>query len=113
MIVVGAVGGWFYDRRAYGTPRPEATKQLGILLASGLIVGEGVIAVVISLIKAFSSKTAPLALVGPDGFLAKWIPILAKFETAGIIIGGIAFAIIVLVLYGWLLLMRWVIAVWS
>jgi len=105
MIIVGAVVGWFYDRRAYGTPRPEATKQLGILLASGLIVGEGVIAVVISLIKAFSSKTAPLALVGPDGFLAKWIPILAKFETAGIIIGGIAFAIIGFVLYRWILLM--------
>ena len=104
MIIVGAVVGWFYDRRAYRTPKPEATKQLGILLASGLIVGEGVIAVVISLIKAFSSKTAPLALVGPDGFLAKWIPILAKFDTAGIIIGGIAFAIIGFVLYRWILL---------
>jgi hypothetical protein len=75
------------------------------LLASGLIVGEGVIAVVISLIKAFSSKPAPLALVGPDGFLAKWIPILAKFETAGLIIGGIAFAIIAFALYRWILRM--------
>jgi len=105
MIIVGAVVGWFYDRRADRTPRPEASKQLGILLASGLIVGEGVIAVVISLIKASSSKPAPLALVGPDGFLAKLIPILASFETAGIIIGGLAFAVIALALYRWILRM--------
>ncbi len=105
MIVVGAVAGWFYDRRADRTPRPEASKQLGVLLASGLIVGEGIIAVVISLVKAFSSEPAPLALVGPDGFLAKWIPILANFETAGIIIGGVAFAAIAFVLYRWFLQM--------
>src|SRR3954452_23490835 len=105
MIIVGAVVGWLYDRRADRTPRPEASKQLGVLLASGLIVGEGVIAVVISLIKAFSSKPAPLALVGPDGLLAKWIPILAKFETAVIVIGGVTFAVIAVVLYRWILVM--------
>ena len=105
MIVVGAVAGWFYDRRADRTPRPEAAKQLGVLLASGLIVGEGIIAVVISLIKAFSSKPAPLALVGPDGVLAKSIPILANFETAGIVIGGGAFVVIAFVLYRWILQM--------
>src|SRR5438094_605691 len=36
MIIVGAVTGWFYDRRADRTSRPEAAKQLGVLLASGL-----------------------------------------------------------------------------
>ncbi|HTG52646.1 MAG TPA: OPT/YSL family transporter, partial [Candidatus Tectomicrobia bacterium] len=105
MIVVGAVAGWFYDRRADRTPRPEAAKQLGVLLASGLIVGEGIIAVVISLIKAFSSKPAPLALVGPDGVLAKSNPLLANFETAGIVIGGGAFVVITFVLYRWILRM--------
>jgi len=75
------------------------------LLASGLIVGEGVIAVVISLVKAFSSKPAPLALVGSDGALAKSIPILANFETAGIIIGGVSFVVIAFVLYRWILRM--------
>src|SRR5262249_40199553 len=103
MIVVGAVAGWFYDRRADRTPRPEAAKQLGVLLASGLIVGEGIIAVVISLIRAFSSKPAPLALVAPDGALAKLIPILANFETIGIILGGFAFAAIAVGLYRWIL----------
>src|SRR5438045_6810239 len=91
MIVVGAIVGWFFDRRADHTPRPEAAKQLGVLLASGLIVGEGIIGVVISAIIVFSGKDAPLALVGP------------RFETAGIIIGGGAFAVIALALYRWIL----------
>src|SRR5690349_9919556 len=91
MIVVGAIAGWYFDRRADRTARPEATKQLGVLLASGLIVGEGIIAVAISLIRAVSNKPAPLALVGPHGALTKGIPILANFETAGIILGGVTF----------------------
>jgi putative OPT family oligopeptide transporter len=103
MIVVGAAAGWFYDRRADRTPRPEPSKQLGVLLASGLIVGEGVIAVVISLIKAFSSKPAPMALVGPDGALTKWISFLANFQTAGIMLGGVAFAVVAFALYRWIL----------
>ena len=71
MIVVGAIAGWLFDRRADRTPKPEATKQLGVLLASGLIVGEGIIGVVISAIIVFSGKDAPLALVGP-GFETRW-----------------------------------------
>ena len=105
MIVVGAVAGWFYDRKADRTSRPEAAKQLGVLLASGLIVGEGIIAVVITLVRALSSKPAPLALVGPDGVLTKGIPILGNFETAGLIIGGVVFAGSAFVLYRWILRM--------
>ena len=93
MIVVGAVVGWLFDQRANRTAKPEATKQLGVLLASGLIVGESIIGVVISAIVVFSGAGAPLAPVGPG------------FETAGIIIGGLAFAIIALVLYRWILRM--------
>ena len=89
MIVVGAIVGWFFDRRADRGRRPEATKQLGVLLASGLIVGESVIGVVISAIVVFSGVAAPLALVG------------SGFETAGKIIGGLAFVAIVAVLYRW------------
>src|SRR5437867_343463 len=93
MIVVGAIVGWFYDRRADRTPKPEATKQLGVLLASGLIVGEGILGVVISAIVVFSGKDAPLSVVGP------------AYETAGVIIGGAAFVIIAFVLYRWILRM--------
>ncbi len=91
MIVVGAIAGWFFDQRANRTPKPEATKQLGVLLASGLIVGESIIGVLLSAIVVFSGKATPLALVGPG------------FETAGIIVGGVAFAVIAFVLYRWVL----------
>jgi putative OPT family oligopeptide transporter len=93
MIVVGTVVGWLFDRRADSTARPEATKQLGVLLASGLIVGESIIGVVLSAIVVFSGVAAPLALVG------------AGFETAGILVGGLAFVIITFVLYRWVLRM--------
>jgi putative OPT family oligopeptide transporter len=91
MIVVGTIVGYVFDRRADRTPNPEGTKQLGVLLASGLIVGESIIGVVISAIVVFSGVAAPLALVG------------AGYETAGKIIGGIAFAAIAFVLYRWVL----------
>jgi len=95
MVVVGSVVGWYFDRRADRTARPESTKQLGVLLASGLIVGESTIGVLIAAIVAFADKLgfsnpqAPLALVGPDfAEKAQWI-------------GGIAFALVVLFMYRW------------
>jgi len=91
MIVVGTIVGYIFDRAADRTARPEPTKQLGVLLASGLIVGESILGVVISAIVVFSGKAAPLALVGP------------AYEKAGIAIGGLAFAIIGFVLYRWTL----------
>ncbi len=91
MVVVGAIAGSFYDKRAERTARPEATKQLGVLLASGMIVGEGLIGVAIAAVVAFSGKDFPLALVGDEfaGGAALWV-------------GGIAFVIVMLALYRWI-----------
>lgn len=89
MIVVGAVVGWYFDKRADRAPKPAATKQLGVLLASGMIVGESLLGVVIAAVVVFSGKTAPLALVGDS------------FEGAAIWIGGIVFAIAMILLYRW------------
>src|SRR5215472_14456546 len=97
MVVVGAIVGWMFDRRAERTRRPDATKQLGVLLASGLIVGESLLAVIVAGLVAFADKLGfsnpkePLALVGPG------------FETAGKILGGVAFAVVTFVLYRWIL----------
>ena len=90
MIVVGAVAGWAYERRAARTADPESTKQLGVLLASGLIVGESLIGVLLAAIVVFSGKDAPLAVVG------------AGFADAAVWIGGAAFAAIGVALYAWL-----------
>ncbi len=89
MIVVGAVVGCYFDKRADRGPKAEATKQLGVLLASGMIVGESIIGVIIAAIVVFSGKATPLGLVG-DGF-----------DTAAIWIGGIAFVLVNLALYLW------------
>jgi putative OPT family oligopeptide transporter len=93
MIVVGTIVGYAFDRAADRTSKPDAAKQLGVLLASGLIVGESLIGVVISAIVVFSGSAAPLALVG------------ASFESAAIFIGAVAFAAIAFLLYRWVLRM--------
>ena len=95
MVVVGAVVGWYFDRRAMSNPKPEATKQLGVLLASGMIVGEGLVGVVIAALVAFSGKDFPLGLVG-DAFV----------ENAAVWIGGGAFALIMFLLYRWIARVR-------
>ncbi|MFT7776858.1 OPT family oligopeptide transporter [Roseateles sp.] len=91
MIVVGAVAGWWFERRAAAKRDPEGTKQLGVLLASGLIVGEGLLGVVLAAVVVFSGQGAPLALVG-EGFAA-----------AGQLLGLLAFAGLGVGLYAWLL----------
>ena len=94
MIVVGTIVGWFFDRRADRTRNPEGTKQLGVLLASGLIVGESIIGVV---------HLRDCCLLGSRGTARARRPRITK--PAGIIIGGIAFAVIAFVLYRWVLRM--------
>ena len=89
MIVVGSLVGWWFNRRAAHAPRAEAIKQLGVLLASGLIVGESLLGVVFAAAVAFTGRPAPIALVGAD------------FATASMWLGGLAFAAVVFVLYRW------------
>jgi putative OPT family oligopeptide transporter len=90
MVVVGAIVGWYFDKRAELGRDPAATRQLGVLLASGMIVGESIIGVVIAAIVVFSGKEAPLALVGPG------------FGTAAIWLGGFAFMVVNTGLYLWI-----------
>jgi putative OPT family oligopeptide transporter len=95
MVVVGAIVGWYFDRRAERASKPEATKQLGVLLASGMIVGEGLVGVIISAFVAFSGKDFPLALVG-DEFA----------DNAAVWIGSGVFALTIFLLYRWAARMR-------
>ena len=90
MVSVGSVIGWCYDRRAARTANPEGSRQLGVLLASGLMVGESLIGVLLAALVVFSGKGAPLAIVGDD------------FATAGKWLGGLCFTAAVVILYRWL-----------
>jgi putative OPT family oligopeptide transporter len=90
MVCIGAVVGWAWERRADASARPASAKQLGVLLASGMIVGEGLLGVALAALTVFSGKDAPLALVG-DGFAntAVWV-------------GGLGFLFATGALYRWL-----------
>ena len=90
MVVVGALVGAWFDARAERGAKADATKQLGVLLASGLIVGESLLGVIIAAVVAFSGNPAPLALVG------------GGFETASIWIGGAVFVAVTVWLYRWI-----------
>jgi putative OPT family oligopeptide transporter len=75
MVVVGAIAGWYYDRRADRRANPAGIKQLGVLLASGMLVGEGLIGVLIAALVAFSGKDFPLSLVS-DSFASNGAEII-------------------------------------
>jgi putative OPT family oligopeptide transporter len=88
-VVLGAVLGYLYDRFwASRTRDPEHAKRLGVLVASGMIVGESLFGVLLaSLIVAFNTG-APMALV-PETF------------GPAPSIGCIMFVVLISELYGW------------
>jgi putative OPT family oligopeptide transporter len=66
-VVIGAVTGYFYDRWADRTVRPAYARRMGVLMATGMIVGESLFGVLYAGIVVVSGKNDPFALVG-DGF---------------------------------------------
>ncbi|WP_028967162.1 OPT family oligopeptide transporter [Sphingomonas phyllosphaerae] len=85
-VVVGAVIGHFYDKRADTLPDAEAAKRLGVLTATGMIVGESLWNVVFAGIVYETGTETPLALV--DGF-----------EGPALIAGTLLFALVAWWLY--------------
>jgi putative OPT family oligopeptide transporter len=78
LVPVGAFIGWRYERWAERAGNPEFAKRMGILAATGLIVGESLFGVAFAGIVAASGSDAPLAVVGEQfETVARWIgPIL-------------------------------------
>jgi putative OPT family oligopeptide transporter len=66
-VSIGAVIGWAYDHWARGTRDPERAERMGVLTATGMIVGESLWGVGFAGIVYLTNKETPLALVG-DGF---------------------------------------------
>jgi uncharacterized integral membrane protein len=66
LIPIGALLGWFYDKWAARTSNPEFAQRMGVLLATGLIVGESIMGVVYAAIVATTRADAPLALVASN-----------------------------------------------
>ena len=88
-LVIGAALGYLYDRG-----RSEGGKRIGVLLASGFIVGESLFGVLLALLIVTSGSATPLAIVG-DGF-----------AVPGLAIGTLTFAAVLLLSYRWIGRMR-------
>ncbi len=79
-LAVGAALGWLLQRgiRAHAADKAwvAAAEERGLLLASGLIVGESLMGLLLAALIGFSGKDAPLALVGEGFAPAMWLGLL-------------------------------------
>ncbi len=87
-VVAGAVIGWLYNRWAARAGSDRA-KQIGVLIASGLIVGESLFGVLLAGLIVSTGRAEPLALVGD------------AFANASTALGAGAFVVVVGALFRW------------
>ncbi|MDQ6767123.1 MAG: oligopeptide transporter, OPT family [Candidatus Eremiobacteraeota bacterium] len=87
--VLGAVVGWLYNRWVIKRPNPDVARRMGVLVASGLIVGESLFGVLNAGIIVGTGKANPFAVVGDE------------FQPIAMWLGGIVFAITIYMLYRW------------
>lgn len=89
MLVIGAVCGWLYERGLRKTSFADVGRRMGVLLASGLIVGESLFGVFNAGVIGATENEAPFALL-PEG--STWPAMLA---------GVVVFAVVTFALYRW------------
>jgi putative OPT family oligopeptide transporter len=89
-VVVGSVIGHWYNKQTVRMPQPDRAERLGVLVASGLIVGESLFGVLNAGLIVALSNDAPLALVP------------AEFAPATLI-GTLSFVALIVLLYRWML----------
>jgi putative OPT family oligopeptide transporter len=87
LIPIGALLGYFYEKWAARAPVPDFAQRMGVLLATGLIVGESLFGVIFAGIVAATNKDTPLAVVKDFGWATP--------------LGLVLFAVTVLGLYAW------------
>jgi putative OPT family oligopeptide transporter len=90
MVTIGSVIGWWYNRRSEASPDPQRAQHLGVLVASGMIVGESLFGVLLAGLIVGLNTEAPFALVAEDFAAARAI-------------GFLTFAGLVAFLYRWML----------
>jgi len=88
-VVLGAIIGTLYNRWIKGSANGEMLKRFGVLLASGLIVGESLLGVLNAGLIVATNSATPIAIVGDD------------FAVAAGWIGAGLFAALVLLSYTW------------
>ena len=92
-LVIGAAAGWLYEKGLKGKSYEEVGKRIGVLMASGLIVGESLFGVFNAGIIGATENEAPFAIFGmPESWP----------EGGGMLLGVIVFAGLVVWLYNWI-----------
>ena len=86
-VTIGAVVGFAYDRWADRARDPELAKRMGVLTATGMIVGESLWGVGFAGIVYLTNKETPLALVG------------GGFASVALVGGTLLFAVLTWVMY--------------
>ena len=86
-VTIGAVVGFAYDRWADRARDPELAKRMGVLTATGMIVGESLWGVGFAGIVYWTTKETPLALVG------------GGFASVALVGGTLLFAVLTWVMY--------------
>ncbi|MEC3951374.1 OPT family oligopeptide transporter [Sphingobium sp. HWE2-09] len=81
LIPVGALVGHIYNRWALRQDNPEFAERMGVLMATGFIVGESLFGVAFAGIVASTDSDAPLALVAEN----HWAVPLSVLVFAGVI----------------------------
>ena len=87
LVPLGALLGWVYDKWAERQSNAEFAQRMGVLLATGLIVGESIMGVVYASIVAATESDTPLALVEGNPWA---VPISI-----------VAFTVVILGFYAW------------
>ena len=88
-VVIGAVAGKLYDSWVSKTSHAEVAKRLGVLLASGLIVGESLFGVFTAAVIVSTNNPEPFGLIPAD---VGWPAALVAIP---------AFLVVVFGLYAW------------
>jgi putative OPT family oligopeptide transporter len=89
-VVVGSIVGHWYNERVKRRPEADRLERVGVLVASGLIVGESLFGVLNSGLIVATNKEAPIALVPAAFVAAPWL-------------GVLTFVALIVVLYRWML----------
>ncbi|MBX3429922.1 MAG: oligopeptide transporter, OPT family [Hyphomonadaceae bacterium] len=90
-VTIGAITGWIYERAASKSPNAEMLKRFGVLMASGLIVGESMLGVLNAAVVAATDNDAPFRL-----------PFIGEgFTPISEIIAPVMFIILTYAIYRW------------
>jgi putative oligopeptide transporter, OPT family len=93
MLVIGAVCGWLYEKALKGKSYEAVGKRMGVLMASGLIVGESLFGVLNAGVIGATENEAPFAIFGvPE----HWT------EGGGMLTGILLFGLLTFALYQWI-----------